>query len=136
MNSLQTELLQVRCTPELKQRLEAKAAGSVTTSLADHIRFALAAYLADGLPIKVSMPTRLKLELAIQELETAFGVEIAELEEAVLALLRHWDITKRECYGVSLRRAELAENLRQAQLVEMGLRQAQAPEQAQAVGAK
>ena len=120
MNSLQTEYLpQVRCTLELKQRLEAKAANSVTPSLADHIRYALAAYLADGLPIKVSMPTRLKLELAIQELEAAFGEEIAELEDAVLALLGHWDLTKRDCYGASLRRAEMEENLKQAQLAEL-----------------
>jgi hypothetical protein len=115
MNDIRTEFLQVRCTPEMKQKLEAKAAGSVSSGLADHIRFALAAYLADGLPIKVSLPTRLKLELAIAELETAFGVGITELEEAVLALLRHWDITKRDCYGTVLRRAELEEKLRLAQ---------------------
>lgn len=129
MNDLRTEYLpQVRCTLELKKQLEEKAAGSVTPNLADHIRYAVMAYLADGMPIKVGMHTRLKLELAIQELELAFGAEIVELEQAVLALIGHWDRTKRDCYGASLRRVELAETLMQAQVAELGLRQAQAAE--------
>lgn len=35
----------VRCTPQLKRRLEQVAAGSVTRSLADHIRYAVEQYV-------------------------------------------------------------------------------------------
>jgi hypothetical protein len=45
---LLTEYLpQVRCTASLKRRLERVAATSVTTNLADHIRFAVERYVAE-----------------------------------------------------------------------------------------
>ena len=47
INEPLTEYLpQVRCTANLKRRLELVAAGSITNNLADHIRFAVDQYVA------------------------------------------------------------------------------------------
>lgn len=52
MNSdLMTEYLpQVRCTPAMKAALVRIAGNSVAPNIADHIRFALAQYIADHDP--------------------------------------------------------------------------------------
>jgi len=53
---------QVRCTSTLKQRLQRIAGESVSRELADHIRYAIEAYVADeeqrrGLPPVAALPT-------------------------------------------------------------------------------
>lgn len=102
MDSTMNEFLPaVRCSQELKSRLQRIAQASIAPDLAAHIRRAVEQYVEPDDHMLSAQATEQLYQLS-PELERALGQRVESLDEITAALMRHWERTKKETYGASL----------------------------------
>ena len=107
-NQFDDQLPPTRCQADTMTRLRAIAARSVAKKLADHIRLAVEQYVGrDGEPL-ISAWTQERLQALKPELSTTLDYDVTSDEEALKALISHWNRTKKDYYGVEAGKAALA----------------------------
>lgn len=91
-SNMTESLPKVRCTPAMREALVAFAQASVSADLADHIREAVAVYVAGGIDLTNEDVDRIQ-----GELQKVFGS--VTRADVLTKLISHWDNTKRDSYG-------------------------------------